>query len=338
MTSYHPVFQQVFEKIQKSQRVLLLSHRNPDGDTLGANLALRRYILSLGKEVVSFSVDKPRETYWFLPNIDSLQTDREVLSIEKFDLVIVLDCDLRYTGVIDEIKSFSYPFVLVNIDHHFTNDQDGEVNLVVSDASSTTTVLYYFFLDQHIPIDKTMALYLLTGIIYDTDGFNNPATNKHSLEASARLLLQGVRISPIVQVLLRNKSFTTMKLWGRALSRLKKDEKTGLATTVIRQEDFVEFGASEDATEGISNFLNSLGGVKAVLILKDYRDGYVKGSFRTTNDLVDVSEFAKIYGGGGHKKAAGFMIKANIAETEEAWKVIPHDPQAVEQLARLGYF
>jgi phosphoesterase RecJ-like protein len=90
---------------------------------------------------------------------------------------------------------------------------------------------------------------------------------------------------------------------------------------VITQADLKEFAATDEMLEGVANFLNSLEGYRAVLVLKEKSDGTVKGSLRTTRDDVDVAAIAKLFGGGGHRKAAGFTMPGRLVETEQGWRV-----------------
>ena len=119
-----------------------------------------------------------------------------------------------------------------------------------------------------------------------------------------------------------NQSIGMLKLWGRAFSRLTKSKFTNIVMTVITQKDFEECEVENDSAEGVANFLNNLHGAKAVLVLKEQKNGIIKGSLRTTQDGVDVSGFARIFGGGGHKKAAGFSINGKIIETPTGWRIV----------------
>ena len=139
---------------------------------------------------------------------------------------------------------------------------------------------------------------------------------------SSKLLANGANFKDITAYTLRNKSISSLKLWGRALERLRFDDKKGIATTIITQEDFKECNAVGDDAEGVANLLNHLSGVKMAMVLRELDGGQVKGSLRTTSELIDVSEVAKLMGGGGHKKAAGFTVQGRIKQTDTGWEVI----------------
>jgi phosphoesterase RecJ-like protein len=103
---------------------------------------------------------------------------------------------------------------------------------------------------------------------------------------------------------------------------LRFDTKKGIAITVIKHTDFKECGADPDDTEGVANLLNHLSDVKMAMVLREQGDGTIKGSLRTTRELIDVSQIAKLMGGGGHAKAAGFSVKGTIKESKEGWKIV----------------
>jgi phosphoesterase RecJ-like protein len=161
-------------------------------------------------------------------------------------------------------------------------------------------------------IDKKIAVSLLTGLITDTDNFSNGATNQNSLKIASELIHYGANFNMIKSWFLKNKSITTLKLWGVALSRLTKHEVHDFVHTHIRRSDLEETQASEEETDGIANFLNNVGEGQAAILLKETADGKIKASLRTTKDNFDVGALAKALGGGGHKKASGFIMEGTV--------------------------
>lgn len=314
---------EIYSNIDKSARILVAIHQNPDGDAIGSGLSLINYFQRKNWPATIFSLNGPTGQYDFLPNIEKITNDPKVFS-EQFETIIVLDSgDLVYAGIADYIdrKSSQRPLI-INIDHHHTNRLYGDLNLVDASASSTAEILFHFFDDLRIFIDKEMATCLLTGILMDTGAFSNPATTTSSLYGASKLLIEGADLKQIVAKAMKNKELKTLKLWGKAFSRLKKNKETGFTTTIITQQDMKECQTDEDAAEGVANFLNNLSDTKAVMVLMELADNRVKGSLRTTDDLMDVAKIATMFGGGGHKKAAGFTIKGSIKETTNGWQVV----------------
>jgi len=323
MKEHYQTFQKIKEKIDNATYILALAHQNPDGDGLGALLALGIYFRSINIPHILFSLDPVPEYFQFLPNAELITSDETHLANKEFDLIIVLDSgDLEYAGVDEHFRKLKGLPVVINIDHHYSNTNFGHINLVHPTASSTSEIIYHFLDYFRHPINKEIATCLLTGILTDTGSFSNLATTPTSLEVASRLLASGARVRQITENTLKNKSLQQLQLWGRALSRIKKDEKTGVVTTVITQKDFDELGIDDNGTEGIANFLNNIDDAKAIIVLREKEGGVIKASLRTTHPDIDVSDLAKKLGGGGHKKAAGFSVKGRIIETNEGWKIV----------------
>lgn len=317
------LYENIYQKVSSSKSILLVTHPNPDGDALGSILAFSHFLNKNNYYHLAFCQTPPAETFAFLTGIERILTDPNIFQESKFDTIIILDSgDLEYSGIKFYLQELTHAPLLLNIDHHPTNNHFGQINLVETDAASTTDILYRFFDHNRIRIDKNMATCLLTGIITDTGSFSNLATTPQALKDASELLISGARAKEIINYAFTNQSLNMLKLWGRAFSRLTKNEQTNVVTTVITQKDFKECGVNGESAEGIANFLNNLNGAKAVLVLKEQTDGTIKGSLRTTQDNIDVSKLARLLGGGGHKKAAGFTIKGKIKETKEGWKII----------------
>jgi phosphoesterase RecJ-like protein len=147
----------------------------------------------------------------------------------------------------------------------------------------------------------------------------NLATTGSSVDAASDLLKRGVNLPDLSKRTMNNRSLATLKMWGKALERLQQTPY-GLVYTVLTQEDLAAAGT--DGSEGISNFLNSLDqetDARVILVLTQRDETTVKGSFRTTHPQVDVSKLAQAFGGGGHKKAAGFAVQGKLVETPGGW-------------------
>lgn len=317
------IHRKITEGIQPAKRVLLMTHQKPDGDAAGSILAMREYLARLNKEVViSFCVDQLSPLLYFLPGSEQISTEQELLKKHQYDLLIVLDSgDLEYTGVKEGIKKLNYQPTIINIDHHISNTNFGHFNMVNHNSSSTSEMIYDFFGKLGVKIDQKIATCLLTGILTDTDNFSNLATTSSSMKAASELLLRGAKLRQITNNVLKNKSLCSLRLWGKVLSRLKKDQNTGLVSTVITKDDIIECGGEEEASNGIANFLNKLKDAKVVMVLRENGENIVKASLRTTNNSTDVSQIAKLYGGGGHRKAAGFSMKGKVVEEKNSWKI-----------------
>ncbi len=317
------IAKQINQRLKEAENILIISHKNPDGDTLSSACALMQYLRTIEVNHTAFCATSINPHMRFLPHIEYFITDPALFERMKFDTIVVLDSgDLAYAGVAHHITALPYEPIIINIDHHHTNAQFGHHNLVMPEAASTTEVLYKFFKANNITLDKHIATCLMTGLITDTEHFTNPATSASALQTGAELLRAGANINLIRGATLHNHSIKSLKLWGRVLSRLTKNPEHDIAYTVITLADQKEFDVTDKDTEGIANFLNNIGESKTALLLKEQDNGTVKGSFRTTADDVDVSALAKQFGGGGHKKAAGFTVFGRLEETASGWQIV----------------
>lgn len=307
------ISRQIHSHIQKAKKIVVVPHQHPDGDALGAATALYEYLLVLKKDAAIFCVTPATEKLAFLPHSGALKTDPAIIQHLAVDTIVTVDSgDLRYNGIADLVKD--HPATIINIDHHITNERYGKFNLVSPTASSTCEILYHYFHANHIPTNQKMATSLLAGLTTDTGNFTNAATSAAAFGVSGELVRSGGNLNAVTAGTVKNKSVAALRLWGAVLSRLATDEKSGITYTYLTQADLAETGSPDTESEGIANFLNSLENSRAALILKEMPDGKIKGSFRTTRDDVDVAALAKKFGGGGHKKAAGFTTGGTIDE------------------------
>ncbi|MBU1037259.1 DHH family phosphoesterase [Patescibacteria group bacterium] len=314
--------QQIYQKIQQAQNILLVTHQNPDGDGLGVLSAMAQYLETIKKSYQLFCLNEVPASYKFLPQIYKVINNPQIFSQQNFDLIIILDANsLDYAGVKEIIKSIRYPYILINIDHHLTNENFGQLNLCQSSSSSASEIIYDLFRLWQVAITKEMATALLNGIIYDTGIFSNDATTLTSLSASSHLLNLGARHKEINQSVLRNKSLGLLKLWGKAFERLVYNPRYDIAFTVITLKDFEDYQVEPGAIEGLSNYFNELSGAKLTLVLIEKPDGFIKGSFRTTFDDVNVAHLAQLWGGGGHRKASGFSLKGRMIYNSDKWNI-----------------
>lgn len=315
------IYKSIFKEIDSARHVMLVAHQRPDGDTSGSTLAMAHYLDSINKPYTAFCIDEIAPHLRYLPKAHEVTQDPSHWMEPTFDLVIVFDAsDLKYAGIEKYIGALTHEFTIINIDHHATNKLYGSINLVRTDASSTCEVVHDL-LDSVRALDKNMATCLMTGLITDTGSFSNLATTSSAIQAASKLLLKGVDYKQIQTSTMNSKSVTSLRLWGRAFERLKIDPETKIATTAIKLSDLEELDLGADAVEGISNFLNGLQGVRAVVVLSEREPGQIKGSCRTTDPYTDVSKLAMLLGGGGHKKAAGFSLPGKLSETPHGWVI-----------------
>ncbi len=311
MSKETAIFSRIYDAIQHADHILLVSDAMPDGDSIGSTTAALSWLLREGKSVEAFSI-KPLPSYLrFLDNAHLITSDPAVFQ-KPFQLVMTFDAsDPKRCGLTDGLLQMPLRPQVAVFDHHATNARFGDLNAVVTDACSTAELVYRFFEEQGVRIDDKMATSLLTGITTDTSSFTNGGTTTKGMEAAGALVASGARQGDILRHIIKNQSVPGLKGWGLALSRLQHHPSLDLVTTYFLQEDLKIAGVTEEAIEGVSNFLNAVcGGADTILVLKELPNGKIKGSMRSVSR--DISKVAKLLGGGGHKKAAGFTVDGTM--------------------------
>ncbi len=306
-------------KIQTAKRIAILSHRNPDGDTIGSNVGLRLGLESIGKEVISVCHDTISEKFSLLP---SVRLFRRNLASHDIDLVITVDIAAKsLIGSNEEQQQIlDFPHI-INIDHHPDNEQFGHLNLVDPHAAAAAILIYLLLDFMKIPIRRDIATALLVGLYWDTGSFMHGNTSQEAYAVAAKLVSCGGNINLISQYLFRNFPVNKLKLWGEVLNRVKVNEQQ-VVSSVVTSEDFDKTGTSSEDLNGLVEYLNMIPNSRYAMLLTEDEQGHqVKGSLRTLNDNVDVSSIAHQFGGGGHSKASGFRISGKLEE-EVTWKVV----------------
>jgi len=316
------LFSKTRDILHAANRVLIVMHQNPDGDALGSATALSLYLDDVKKPHDIFCVHRTPAHYFFLPHSERVQTDPALILHGSHDVLISLDSgDLLYAGIHEHLaERTKEKHTIINIDHHKTNTHYGDVNIVDVQSSSTAEMMYNFFMHTNHPISTDAATCMLTGIVSDTGGFSNLGTTSSALNIASELLRCGARIWDIQHNTQKNKSINALKLWGVVLSRLKR-HSSGAVVTVLTQTDIISCDADTEDAEGIANFLNTLDDARAVFLLSELEPGKIKISMRTTQPHVDVSHFARVFGGGGHKKASGLTIPGSIIVSDKSFHV-----------------
>lgn len=242
--------------------------------------------------------------------------------LSNYDLIITVDtADVQQLGFIYEQNvDMFFDTPVINIDHHASNDEFGHINMVDITASATTEIIYRLFQDlqqQHeeMLVTEDIATLLLAGIITDTGSFQHSNTTPRAFTVAAELLDLGARQQEIIKHVYKTKDLSTLKLWGIVLSKIQYVEEYRIIYSSVRQEDLEEAGADmEDAGAIIDDLISHAPGAEVALLIKEKGPDFVSGSVRTPNKGANANDIARIWGGGGHPKAAGFRIKGKPYE------------------------
>lgn len=313
----------LISKIKNYQKFLLMLHQEPDGDTLAGSLAIFLSLKKLKKNVSMVCIDDVPKPFLFLPGIENVQND---ILFGDYEVIIVVDCgDIRRTGFADRLKIFAKVFKnLINIDHHPKNDlwKIANINIVDQSASSASEIIWGILKKLPIELDRQIATAIMTGIYTDTGGFKHSNTSPKTLTIASELLSYGANLKQITKNVTLNKSLPALKLWGIALSRLRKNQELEIVSSVITTQDLKDCQASYYDLAGVVNLINSIPDSKAAILFYETPEEQIRASLRTEKDNVDVSKIAKLFGGGGHKKAAGFTIDAKLKLNGQDWEIV----------------
>jgi phosphoesterase RecJ-like protein len=316
--------QKVITRLISADKILLIIHENPDGDTLAAATVLYTVLIRLGKSPAMVCKDLVPKPFLFLPQVDQIHHD---LLFGDYDCLAVIDCgDIKRTGFAERLKKFSKTKnkTIINIDHHPKNDlhKISHINMVDYNTSSTSEMVYELCLKMAVDMDKDLATALLTGIYTDTGGFKHANTSQKTLQIASDLLKSGGRIKLITQNISLSKTVPAMKLWGLALKRMHRHPSLGIVSSIITREDLVNCGATDEDLAGVVNLINTVPDSRAAILFCETADFSIRASIRTECDNVDVSRLAGIFGGGGHKRAAGFTVNGRLKFLDNSWKIV----------------
>jgi bifunctional oligoribonuclease and PAP phosphatase NrnA len=299
----------LLEELRRAEKLIVVTHENPDGDALGSLIAMQGILTALGKECVMFidagEFPLPHE-YRFFP-LDGL------VSAPPADLdqrtIVFLDC-----GSLDRnpAEAFQRPGAhILNIDHHHDNTRFGTVNLVVPEASCTAEIVWDLMHGLEVTPSLTTAEALYVGLITDTGRFMYENTGVRAHLMAAELIEAGVDVHGIYRCVYEDVPYGKLALLARGLANIHRFDDGRLTVTALSMEDFTESGAEESYSEGVIDYLRSVQGTAVAALIRD-RMGDTDGgrpkkvSLRASDERVDVSRIAREQGGGGHRQAAGF--------------------------------
>lgn len=306
----------ILKLLQEAKNIAILSHRNPDPDTIGSNLVMRAILTHFGKNVVSACIDSIKPSPLFCA--DYFQTHFQP---ESTDLIICVDIgSLSQIGFLKDFPDLlSEKTPVLNIDHHASNPLYGKYHLVFPEAASTTIVIYQLLRTWNLPITSQLATWLLYGLYYDTGSFMHSNTTAEVYEIGAALLQAGADMETIVREVFKKHSLEKLQLWGKIFEQAHLTDKN-IVVAGIKNEDIRKDGLSSGDLSGAIDYLSMIKNNTFAMILSEDGKGNVRGSIRTKENNVDLSKIAGMFGGGGHKKASGFSIPGKL-EREVKWTI-----------------
>lgn len=294
--------------LKRNKKFLITAHVNPEGDAIGSQLAFLSLLKKLGKSAIIVNEDAVPYEYGFLPGKDNIVRFKDKPRRLGFDAMIVLDCsDLKRAGEVYRLNTDKK--LVINIDHHISNQRFGDLNWVEPGSSSTSEMVYKLYKELRVPLDRNSAICLYTGIMTDTGSFRYTNTTSFTHQAVSELLKFDVDAPGIYKNIYANVPYADMKLLSRILTGMKREAQGRLIWFQIRRSLLRGKKISFDLADHVLSFGRAVKDAEVVVLFKENLGAAkeVRVNFRSQG-RYDVNRIAKYFGGGGHKTASGATI------------------------------
>jgi phosphoesterase RecJ-like protein len=299
------MLQDVLQQIEQRDRFVLTSHARPDGDAIGSALACCQILRAMGKQADVVLRDGVPRIYRALPFADQVLQANRVPS--DYDAAIILECDSIHRTRLEGLENR----FLISIDHHVSGRPFAHVNWIDPHAVATAEMVFRLAREAGTPFSPEIATCLYTALMTDTGSFMFQGTNQHTFALARELVLAGADPSHCARNIYFAHSVAKIRLLGEALRNLHTEGHVGW--TWITQEQMERWGAKEEDTEGLVNYVLSIGEVEVAAFFRELPDGRVRVSLRSKGKL-DVSRVADRFGGGGHECASGCAVDGPLDE------------------------
>jgi len=292
----------------EGKRVAVLGHVRPDGDCIGSQVAVARVLRDRGIDAVCYNHHAvPPNCRTFVGDTPFLEDGK---GVETDRIAVTVDCaDRKRLG---PVLQEAYPEVFLNIDHHISNAEYGEHNIIIGTASATGEILGGIFLDNGYAFDAVTAQALYIGIATDTGQFRFSSTTQETFKICCRLMEKGAQPAEAAMELYEKESPAKLALLQHFLASFEYlcDRRVCIGT--LNKAVWAETGATKEDTEGLVDYARSIDGVEIGILLEE-REGLLKGSFRAKDPVHRVDQLARLFNGGGHACAAGFNPEMELA-------------------------
>jgi len=308
ITALRSEVDQLKELCDRYQHIMVLGHKDADGDTLGCSLAFGEALRRLGKQVSIVMPHPLSQKYAWMPGFDQV-ADRPA---EGSDIELVLFFDagnLERSGRAAE--HIAENATIVNVDHHPSNSRFGDVNIIDPDASAVGQMVLDMLEHFGWEITPTMAMNLYTALMTDTGGFRHENTTPRALCDAARLGALGANPSHVASMVYKTRPLTTLKLSGLSIASMEVEMDGRLVWARVTRRMLREAGAVMAESEDIIDTLNSLAGLEVAIIFKEISGRLTKISVRSRG-AVDAAALCGQFGGGGHVRAAGAEVPLRL--------------------------
>ena len=289
------------DTLKEKDNILILTHANPDGDTLGSGFALCRALMKIGKICAVINADDIPKKYNYLFD--------DIVEIKfKPDYVVAVDvATVKLLGGLEEQYKID-----MCIDHHSTNTEYANL-LLLEDVPAACQIMYEVVLALGVEVDKKIADCLYTGLTTDTGCFRYDSTTAQTYRVAADLIDAGADNGRINRIMFETKSKTYARLERLAIESMRFYEHERVAVITVTQEMFQLTGSNAQETEGLAPLTRQIEGVEIGITIQERPDGTCKASIRTF-ESVNAAKLAACFGGGGHAQAAGCKFDCDVKE------------------------
>jgi phosphoesterase RecJ-like protein len=298
-----------------NDRFLVTSHVNPDGDGLASMLACGRILRRLGKQVwlVADGLLSPR--YAYLPQIETVVPYRDGLE-DELPVANVITVDVPTLSRLERVTRLVPPHTtILKIDHHPSEDHFGRFNFVDTDVSSTAELVYRLCVSVGIPFDANLGTWIYSGIAFDTGRFRFSSTSAEALIIAGEMVRAGANPQLIAEQLFYEYRPTTLSLLAATLQSLECVLDGQVAILALDGSQLGQACYRDEDADGFVDYAVSLQGVEVALFLREHEPGQIRVSLRAKHDF-DVRAVAEVFGGGGHRKAAGARLAGSMQEVK----------------------
>ncbi|MCM1991120.1 DHH family phosphoesterase [Oceanirhabdus seepicola] len=299
--------------ILNADKVVITAHTSLDGDSLGSSLGLYGCLKKIKNEVQVVFKERPPKEFSFLPYYSSIKVTEEDI-IEENDILIVLDCgNVERINLNINIDKFRNN--IINIDHHKSNEEYGNINWVDSGRSAAGELVFELAKSLEIELDENISKCLYTALLTDTGSFKYSNTSKRTHQIAGELISKGINFTEIHDKIYENKSFKQIKLYATAIESMEMYYNNKLCIMEIKQSDIEKLEAENEDIGDLINLGTKIDTVEAVMLIKSNCE-YQKVSLRSKK-YIDVCKMAGLFDGGGHVRAAGFKSELSTDEIKE---------------------
>ncbi|VAX36310.1 3'-to-5' oligoribonuclease A, Bacillus type [hydrothermal vent metagenome] len=308
------MMKKIIQTIKKYQKFLISTHVNPDPDALCSELAVALFLKSLGKKVTILNEEEVLTRFHFFPGVKQIKAYKEKQHY-NYDVAIIVDCgDLNRIGKVK--NALGDGKILINIDHHITNDFFGNLNLVLKKSSSTAEVLYELLLEAKCKLTKNLAINLYCGIMTDTGSFRYSNTSSRTHHIVSELRKFNFSATELYSNLYETISLKDSQEFARIISKFDTLYKGKIIYVELRKKVVERFSEAFDLRDALFRFLRSIYGVEAVVICTEFKSDKTRVNLRSSGN-INVAKIAAHFKGGGHHNASGCQIDGNIAQARQ---------------------